>query len=123
MPLAVALGVDDKTKSPTSLLGDIGVALLLRFAQVGTSQQLEHFWTSLAQALKSQQISILQLAIDEAKEQMSVSDLIFLATPSLLTKVKSLVFAMSDLHEIKSGVQPFALGESDTTAAAITIEM
>jgi len=115
--------LDDKNKSPSSLLGDSGVALLLRFAQVGTAQQLGHFWTSLAKAPKSQQISILQWAIEEAKEEMGMSDLVFLATPALLTKVKGLSFAMSDLHDIKSGVQPFALGESDAAAAAITIEM
>ena len=93
-------------KSPSSLLGDSGVALLLRFPQVGTAEQLWNFWTSLAQAPKSQQISVLQWAIDEAKEDMGMSDLVFLATPALLTKVKSLAFAMSDLHEIKRGHCP-----------------
>ena len=115
--------LDDKTKSPTSLLGDSGLALLLRFAQVGNAQQLGHFWTSLAEAPKSQKLSILQWAIDEAKEEMGMVDLVFLATPALLTKVKSLAFAMPDLNEIKSGIQPFALGESDAAAASITIEM
>ena len=52
--------LDDKTKSPTSLLGDSGLALLLRFAQVGNAQQLGHFWTSLTEASKTQKLSILQ---------------------------------------------------------------
>ena len=115
--------LDDKTKSPTTILGESGLALLLRFAQVERAQQLSQFWTSLAEAPKSQKLSVLQWAIDEAKEEMGMADLVFLATPALLTKVKSLAFAMSDLHEIKSGIQPFALGESDASAAAITIEM
>lgn len=115
--------VDDATKHPSDLLGPSGILTLLRFAQLAIEDQLPQVWHTLANTKKSQQINVLQWALDELKEDRGLTDFSFVVSPTLLTKVLSLKFRMQHQDDLASGIQPFVLGDENLDGAALLNNM
>ena len=114
---------EDSAKTIATLVGETGVQQLLRLCQVGTEAALPQIWSSLSNAPKQQHLSLVQWAVDQAKVDLECTQLPFIITPALLAKIKSLKFAMTSMHDHKSGIQPFILGEVHEDTAALTVEM
>lgn len=100
-----------KTKDPIELLGEVGVQKLLRWCQVMTTVELPGVWKELAKAKKSQQLAVLQWAVDKVKEDLGESELQFLVSPSMLDIVKNLRFTMTTPNHVATGLQPFQFPE------------
>ena len=76
------------------MLGDVGLQKLLRWSQVETSANIQTIWKDLAMAKKSQQLTILQWAIDWAKDKLGDMELQFIVSPAHIKMVKNLCFTM-----------------------------
>jgi hypothetical protein len=112
-----------KYKDPQDLLGESGLQKLLRWSQVATSAELQAIWGDLANAKKSQQLAVLQWAVDKAKEERGEGELQFLVTPSHLEMVKNLRFAMLTPNHVATGVQPFQFPEEALEGATAAQSM
>lgn len=107
-----------KTKDPKELLGEVGVQKLLRWCQVVTVTDLPEIWSELARAKKSQQLAVLQWAVDKAKDELRESELQFLLTPATLEMVKNLRFTMTTTNHVSTGLQPFQFPEETLEGSA-----
>jgi hypothetical protein len=75
------------------------------------SSNLQAIWRDLANAKKSQQLAILQWAIDKVKDEMGDAELQFVISPAHLEMVKNLHFTMLTPNHVATGVQPFQFPE------------
>lgn len=100
-----------KGKSPIDMLGEVGLQKVLRWSQVETSADLQPIWRDLASAKKSQQLAVLQWAVDKMKDDMGETELQFVIVPSHLEMVKNLRFTMITTNHASTGLQPFQFPE------------
>lgn len=102
-----------ETKTPDTFLGT-AVQTLLRVAQVATSAELPTMWQDLARATKkSHQRNIIQMAMDEALNQVSPGGgWAYIVTPSVANKIVGLEFRMTNPDNLSTGIQPFILVQS-----------
>jgi hypothetical protein len=71
-----------KGKSPFDMLGEVGLQKILRWSQVKESADLQAIWKDLATAKKSQQLAVLQWAVDKVKDNMGETELQFVIAPA-----------------------------------------
>jgi hypothetical protein len=100
-----------KTKDPQEMLGEVGLQKLVRWSHVETAAELQAIWSDLATAKKSQQLAVLQWAVDKMKDEMGDAELQFLVTPAHLEMVKNLRFVMLTTNHVATGIQPFQFPE------------
>jgi len=112
-----------KSKDPVDLLGEAGLQKLLRWSQVETSADLQAIWRDLANAKKSQQLAILQWAVDKAKEEVGEAELQFMVSPAHLEMIKNLRFTMLTPNHVATGVQPFQFPEEALDGATAAQSM
>jgi hypothetical protein len=93
------------------MLGEVGLLKILRWSQVETSSELQAIWRDLANAKKSQQLAILQWAIEKVQEDMGETELQFVISPAHLEMVKNLRFIMLTPNHVATGLQPFQFPE------------
>jgi hypothetical protein len=103
--------VDAKLKPLAHFIGPRGVALLLVICNVTSEAQLPPFWREFAQATKSNQLSVLQFAVDEMKRRCVEPDLQFIVDPSMLQLVKNIAFEMPSLDSLTGGLTAFLFFE------------
>ena len=103
--------VQAEEKPLSDLIGDQGVAQLLRMARVRTEDELPDIWQSLTRTKKAGRLNVLQHAIDLAKQACDEPEMQFIATPALLLIFTTVNFQMSSMDSIVSGLQPFLFGE------------
>jgi hypothetical protein len=73
---------------------------------------LQAIWRDLAKAKKSQQLAILQWAVDKVKDELGDTELHFIVSPAHLEVVKNLRFTMlTPNHVATAGLQPFQFPE------------
>lgn len=100
-----------KHKPLSSLIGTRGVALLLNICNVAHEDLLPGIYKELANASKSQQLSILQFAVDEMKRRCAEPDIQLIVDASLLQLVKNLAFELPDINGVTNGLTPFLFFE------------
>jgi hypothetical protein len=100
-----------KYKSPTDILGEVGLQKLLRWSQVETMAELQAIWRDLATAKKSQQLAVLQWAVDKVKDDIGETELQFVIVPSHLEMVRNLRLTMTTTNHVATGLQPFQFHE------------
>ena len=100
-----------KDKDPQEMLGDVGLQKIIRWSHVETGADLQAIWKDLAKAKKSQQLAILQWAVDKAKDELGDTELQFIVSPAHLEMVKNLRFTMLTPNHVASGLQPFQFPE------------
>ena len=100
-----------KSKDPLDLLGKAGMQKLLRWSQVETSTDLQAIWKDLANAKKSQQLAVLQWAVDKVKDEMGDDELQFVVSPAHLEMIKNLRFTMLTPNHVATGMHPFQFPE------------
>lgn len=100
-----------KVKDPKDLLGDVGLQKLLRWSHVVTSADLQALWRDLVKAKKSQQLAVLQWAVDKVKDELGETELPFVVSPATLDMVKNLRFTMQTPNHVSTGLQPFQFPE------------
>ena len=98
-------------KPLADLIGDQGVAQLLRMANVRSEAELPDIWGTLTRTKKAGRLNVLQHAIDIAKQACDEPEMQFIATPALLLMFTTINFQMSSMDSIVSGLQPFLFGE------------
>jgi hypothetical protein len=101
----------DKDKDPQEMLGDVGLQKIIRWSHVETSADLQPIWKDLAKAKKSQQLAILQWAVDKVKDELGDTELQFIVSPAHLEMVKNLRFTMLTPNHVATGLQPFQFPE------------
>ena len=99
------------------LVGDQGVAQLLRMACVQIEDKLPSIWQSLTCTKKAGRLKVLQHAIDIAKQACDKPKMQFIATPTLLLIFTTVNFQMSSMDSIVSGRQPSLFGEQSEDEA------
>ena len=108
---AEQLRLDAKKKPLSSLIGTRGVALLLTICNVAHEDLLPGIYKELANASKSQQLSILQFAVDEMKRRCAEPDIQLIMDASHLQLVKNLAFELPDINGVTNGLTPFIFFE------------
>ena len=98
-------------KPMPDLIGDQGVAQLLRMANVRTEEELPEIWRLLTRTKKAGRQNVLQHAIDLVKQACDKPEMQFIAPPALLLIFTTINFQMSSMDSIVSGLQPFLFGE------------
>jgi hypothetical protein len=101
----------DAGKTPTQYFGDHGVVKLIRLCHVAAAADLPPLYTDYAQATKTSQLSVLQNAIDEARNRLQVPFPVTV-TVALNTKFAKLQFAATDVDDFSQGIGPFQFGLS-----------
>ena len=101
------------TKDISTLVGEFGVAKLLRLRQVPSVAALPGIWATLANTPKAQRLMALQWEVDRVKSQLRDHHLIFIVTNPLFEIVKSLGFEMVDNDSVDTGLNPFLLKDED----------
>jgi hypothetical protein len=96
-----------KTQDPWEMLGEVGLQKLMYWSQGQTADYLEGH----GHCQKSQQLAILQWAIDKSKDNMEDMELQVLITPVHLEMVKNLRFTMLTTNHVAKGIQPFQFPE------------
>jgi hypothetical protein len=100
-----------KDKDPQEMLGDVGLQKIIRWSHIETEADLQPIWKDLAKAKKSQQLAILQWAVDKVKDELGDSELQFVVSPAQLEMVKNLRFTMLTPNHVATGLQPFQFPE------------
>ena len=100
-------------------LGPQRFHLLLRLSGVATEQNLNPFWTRIAAARKSEQVATMQATFDHFRNQLNEPHLTFAADASLLQTTVSMVWSMTTLDAIGTGIQFFRFGDTDLEAAQL----
>ena len=100
-----------KDKSPQEMLGDVGLQKIIRWSHAETGAELQAIWKDLAKAKKSQQLAVLQWAVDKVKDELGDSELQFIVSPAHLEMVKNLRFTMLTPNHVATGLQPFQFPE------------
>eukprot|EP00557_Chaetoceros_sp_GSL56_P008886 CAMPEP_0176505492 /NCGR_PEP_ID=MMETSP0200_2-20121128/16527_1 /TAXON_ID=947934 /ORGANISM="Chaetoceros sp., Strain GSL56" /LENGTH=660 /DNA_ID=CAMNT_0017905057 /DNA_START=100 /DNA_END=2083 /DNA_ORIENTATION=- len=100
-----------KEKDPQEMLGEVGLQKIIRWSHVETSVELQAIWKDLAKAKKSQQLAVLQWAVDKAKDELGDTELQFIVSPAHLEMVKNLRFTMLTPNHVATGLQPFQFPE------------
>ena len=100
-----------KSKNPVDMLGEVGLQKILRWSQAEMSADLQAIWKDLATAKKSQQLAVLQWAVDKVKDDIGETELQFVIVPAHLEMVKNLRFAMITTNHVATGLQPFQFPE------------
>jgi hypothetical protein len=72
-----------KAKDPQEMLGDVGLKKIIRWSHVETGADVQAIWKDLAKAKKSQQLAILQWAVDKAKDELGDNELQFIVSPDI----------------------------------------
>ena len=103
--------IQAEDKPLSDLIGDQGVAQLLRMANVRYEEELPEIWRSLTRTKKAGRLNVLQHAIDLAKQACDEPEMQFIATPALLLLFTTINFQMSSMDSIVSGLQPFLFRE------------
>jgi hypothetical protein len=103
--------IESKQKPLSNFIGPRGVALLLLICNVTSEDQLPPLWKELAQASKSNQLSVLQFAVDETKTRCSEPELQFIVDPGMLQLVKNVAFEMPSLDSLTGGLTVFLFYE------------
>jgi hypothetical protein len=100
-----------KENDPQEMLGEVGLQKIIRWSHVETSAELQAIWKDLAKAKKSQQLAILQWAVDKVKDEVGDTELQFIVSPAHLEMVKNLRFTMLTPNHVATGLQPFQFPE------------
>ncbi len=100
-----------KAQGPQEMLGDVGLQKIIRWSHVETGADLQVIWKDLAKAKKSQQLAVLQWAVDKVKDELGDSELQFIVSPAHLEMVKNLRFIMLTTNHVATGMQPFQFPE------------
>ena len=100
-----------KENDPQEMLGEVGLQKIIRWSHVETSAELQAIWKDLAKAKKSQQLAILQWAVDKVKDELGDTELQFIVSPAHLEMVKNLRFTMLTPNHVATGLQPFQFPE------------
>ena len=100
-------------------LGTQRFQLLLKLSGVATEANLNPFWTRVATSRKSEQVAILQATFDHYRNQLNEPHLTFAADASLLQTTVSMVWSMTTLDSIGTGIQFFRFGDTDLEAAQL----
>ena len=95
----------------SDLIGNQGVAQLLRRPNVRTEEELPKIWRSLTRTKKAGQLNVLQHAIDLAKQVCDKPEMQFIATLALFLIFTTFNFQMSSMDSIVSGLQTVLFGE------------
>ena len=103
--------IQAEEKPLSDLIGDQGVAQLLRMANVRMEEELPEIWRTLTRTKKAGRLNVLQHAIDTAKQACDEPEMQFIAAPALLLIFTTINFQMSSMDSIVSGLQPFLFGE------------
>jgi len=109
--LADVRRAESKVKPLSLLIGERGVAILLRICNVVSEEDLPPFWREFASAPKSQQLAVLQFAIDDKKRDSVEPEIQFIATVNLLTLLKTLAFESNSVNSVGSGFDAFLFYE------------
>jgi hypothetical protein len=112
-----------KETDPQEMLGHVGLQKIIRWSHVETSAEFQAVWKDLAKAKKSQQLAILQWAVDKVKDELGDTELQFIVSSSHLEMVKNLRFTILIPNHVATGLQPFQFPEGalegSTTAQAM----
>jgi len=100
-----------KNKPLSQFISERGVAITLRLCNVMSEDQLPPIWKELALAPKAQQLSVLQLALDEKNQATMEPDIQFIASANLLTVMKTLSFKLTSVNSVVSGLNAFLFYE------------
>jgi hypothetical protein len=101
----------NKDKDPQEMLGEVGLQKIIRWSHVETAADLQAIWKDLAKAKKSQQLAILQWAVDKEKDELGDTELQLIVSPAHLELVKNLRFTMLTPNHVATGLQPFQFPE------------
>ena len=107
----------EKNKTASQFLGAVGALRLMRYTNVHNADGFSHFWTQIAQAPKSQHLSILQWEVNRIKTMVNEPDLTFIVTASQLEVIKSLQYEMSSNDSVDSGFNNFIFGDQNIDEA------
>jgi hypothetical protein len=101
----------DKNKPLSSLLGEEGVATLLRIANVANELLLPPIWRRLANTKKAQKLQVLQHAVDEVLQNSAEAEVQFIVSAPILQLVLDMAFPMATNESVGTGLQPFMFPE------------
>ena len=93
------------------------VGTLLRLCQVASSNDLPPIYQALADFGRKKERLTMQRAVEEAMAQMGLSQLTFVVTADLATKISSLMWKAHD-EDLSQGIHPFCVGETNPDAVA-----
>ena len=94
-------------------------ALLLKLCGVARETNLNPIWKRMASAKKSEQVATLRATFDYYKDQLNHPYLTVASNSSILSTMLSLVWAMTTLDAIGTGIQFFQFGDTDLEAAQL----
>ena len=109
----------DSAKTPEKYFGQVGVAKLLRIAQVPNSVAFPQFWLDLSAAPKKQDLVTIQQAFDDMALALNMAGTKIPITPDIASKIRSLGFEMSDEEDLSTGLHPFIFGYMDPAEIAV----
>lgn len=100
----------EKLKSPKELLGDAGVARLIRYTRAGTEAELAPLWKSLASCGRHDRLKELQSSFDNEKTRLGYHRLQFRVQPSLLNVLIGVDLMMHHPDSITTGFNIYHCG-------------
>ena len=101
----------DKTKSPKELLGDAGVARLIRYTRAGSEAELAPLWGNLASVGRHDRLKEFQSHFDNEKTRLGYHRLQFRVQPSLLNTMIGVDFSMHHQDSITTGFNIYLCGQ------------
>ena len=95
------------------MLGTHRFALLIKLCGMASKTNLNTNGKRMASAKNSEQVTTVQSTFDYYKYQLNEPHLAFAANSSLLATTLSIVWAMSTLDAIVTGIQLIRFGDTD----------